>query len=99
MTVGRPPTDYTAFDPVVVDRLLAGRDPGRWPVSPADAGKVVRRMAESGYSDGQIAHRLRMWRRSVIRIRQKLGVAAAMRPGRNPPERRKPAPNRPDLAG
>lgn len=70
-------TDYTDFDEVVVERLVAGR-PAVGRVRPADAGEVIRRLAGLGYSDGQIAFRLGYWRRSVGRIRRYLGVPAAL---------------------
>lgn len=43
-----------------------------------DRSEVTRRMAALGYSDGQIAWALGCTRRSVLRIRDKLGIPAAL---------------------
>lgn len=75
-------TDYDAFDEVVVERLVAGRRPGE-PIRAAEAGEATRRLARLGYSDGQIAARLGYNRRSVIRIRTRLGIPAALTPTDN----------------
>lgn len=90
--------DYTDFDVVVVDRLVAGQRPGA-PISAADAAEATRRLAARGYSDGQIAARLGFTRRSVIRIRNRLGIAAALTPAENQHARLHDAPNRPRKAG
>lgn len=91
-------TDYADFDQVVVDRLVAGRLPGE-PIRAADAGEATRRLAAAGYSDGQIAARLGFRRRSVIRIRGRLGIPAALTPNDNQFARLHDAPNRPRTAG
>lgn len=91
-------TDYADFDEVVVGRLVAGRHPGE-PIRAADAGEATRRLAAAGYSDGQIAARLGMCRRSVYRIRCRLGIPAALTPRDNGHTRRHDAANRPRLAG
>lgn len=74
--------DLSAFDDEVVRRLLAGEAVGA-PRTPADTVEAVRRMAALKWSDGQIAHRLGCHRRSVIRIRQKHGIAAGVPFGAN----------------
>jgi hypothetical protein len=91
-------TDYAAFDEVVVLRLVAGLRPGA-PVGAPDAAEAIRRLAASGYSDGQIAARLGFRRRSVLRIRTRLGIAAALTPTDNQHTRRHDAPNRLRKAG
>lgn len=78
---GKPP-DYTAYDEVVVQRLMADRFPGE-AIRPADAAEATRRLARRGYSDGQIAYRLGVHRRSVTRIRARLGIPAALAVGEN----------------
>jgi hypothetical protein len=92
------PVDYADFDEVVVGRLVAGRLPGE-PIRAADAGEATRRLAAAGYSDGQIAARLGFRRRSVIRIRARLGIPAALTPDQNQFDRLHNAPNRPRMAG
>lgn len=91
-------TDYDAFDEVVVERLVAGHRPGE-PIRAADAGEATRRLARLGYSDGQIAVRLGFNRRSVIRIRERLSIPAALKPNQNQFDRLHNAPNRPRKAG
>lgn len=91
-------TDYSAFDEVVVLRLVNGRRPGA-PISAPDAAEATRRLAADGFTDGQIAARLGFARRSVIRIRVRLGIPAALPVGHNQHHRRHDAPNRPRLAG
>jgi len=76
------PVDYTAFDEVVVGRLVAERRLSE-AIRPADAGEATRRLARLGYSDGQIAARLGIRRRSVLRIRQRLDIPAALTPRDN----------------
>lgn len=92
------PTDYTDFDEVVVERLVAGRHPGE-PIRAADAGEATRRLARLGYSDGQIAARLGFRRRSVVRIRSRLGIPAGMPVGGNHHTQLHAAPSRPRAAG
>jgi len=92
------PTDYADFDEVVLERLVAGRHPGE-PIRAADAAEATRRMARLGYSDGQIAARLGFRRRSVVRIRHRLGIAAALRPDQNVYDRLHDVPTRPRRAG
>jgi hypothetical protein len=92
------PTDYTDFDEVVVGRLVAGRHPGQ-PIRAADAGEATRRLARAGYSDGQIAARLGFTRRSVKRIRDRLGIPAVLTPMQNQFHRRHNDPTRPRKAG
>lgn len=92
------PTDYTDFDEVVVERLVAGRLPGE-PIRAADAGEATRRLARIGFSDGQIAVHLGFHRRSVKRIRDRLGIAAALSPSDNHHARLHDVPTRPRKAG
>ena len=92
------PTDYGDYDAVVVERLVAGRHPGE-PIRAADAGEATRRLARLGYSDGQIAARLGFRRRSIVRIRTRLGIPAALTPNQNQFARAHDAPNRPRRAG
>lgn len=96
--MSRPPTDYTAFDEVVVHELVAGRHRGG-PVHPADAGEATRRLALLGYTDGQIAARIGCWRRTVLRIRQRLDIPAALERGQDFRKRRHEVPGRPVAAG
>lgn len=92
------PTDYTDFDEIVVERLVAGRMPGE-PIRAADAGEAVRRLARHGYSDGQIAEHLGFRRRSVLRIRQRLNIPAALTPNDNGYTRLIDAPTRARVMG
>lgn len=92
------PTDYTDFDEIVVVRLVAGRHPGE-PIRAADAGEAVRRLARQGFTDGQIADRLGFRRRSVLRIRQRLDIPAALTPHQNQHDRLHAAPSRPRAKG
>jgi hypothetical protein len=69
--------DTEDTDEVVVERILSGQPAGA-PRHPADTLEVVRRAARMGYSDGQIAHMLGMYRRSVIRTRKQHGIPAAL---------------------
>lgn len=69
-------TAPAAPDIVVVERLIAGENPGA-PIHRADRDEAVRRLAEQRYTDGQIATLLGMWMRSVHRIRRRLGIPAA----------------------
>jgi hypothetical protein len=91
-------TDYGDYDEVVVNRLIAGQHPGG-PISAPDAAEATRRLARLGYSDGQIAVKLGFRRRSVVRIRQRLGIPAALTPRQNQFDRQHAAPNRPRKAG
>jgi hypothetical protein len=91
--------DYTDYDAVVVERLVAGHRPGE-PIRAADAAEATRRLAALGYSDGQIAARLGFRRRSVVRIRARLGIPAALSPnGDNHHTRPHDAPARPKARG
>lgn len=90
--------DYSAFDDVAVQRIVAGRRLGQ-PSSAADAGEATRRLARLGFSDGQIAARLGYTRRSVLRIRIRLGIAPALPRGTNGHSRAFDAPNRPRSEG
>lgn len=92
------PTDYADFDDVVVQRLVDGRHPGQL-IRAADAAEATRRLAAAGYSDGQIAARLGFRRRSVFRIRRRLGIPAALTPADNGHTRAHADPNRPRMAG
>jgi len=89
---GKPP-DYTAYDEVVVQRLMADRFPGE-AISAADAAEATRRLARRSYSDGQIAYRLGMHRRSVIRIRARHGIPAGLPVGSNRHDRPHDVPTR-----
>lgn len=90
-------TDYADYDDVVVDRLVAGQHPGG-AISAPDAAEATRRLARAGYSDGQIAAKLGFCRRSIFRIRQRLGIPAALTPRSNQHHRLHAAPNRPRKA-
>lgn len=92
------PTDYADFDEIVVERLVAGRLPGE-PIRAADAGEAVRRLARRGYSDGQIAEHLGFRRRSVLRIRQRLDIPAALTSSDNGHTRPIDAPTRARVMG
>jgi hypothetical protein len=60
------------YDEAVVIDAVRGRCTRRpWP---AEAEEVVKRLIEAGYSDGQTAVRAQRTRRSVIRIRERLGL-------------------------
>jgi hypothetical protein len=67
---------YASYDTVIVDRIIDGRHHG--PIRPPEAAETVRRMAASGYSDGQIAYRLGRTARNVLRIRARHGIPAAL---------------------
>lgn len=69
--------DTEKIDEAVVERILSGQPAGA-PRHPADTLEVVRRAARMGYSDGQIAHMLGTYRRSVIRTRRQHGIPAAL---------------------
>jgi hypothetical protein len=90
--------DYEDYDEVVVDRIVSGTRVGS-PISAPDAAEAVRRMAVAGYDDGQIALRLGFRRRSIIRIRQRLGIAPALPVGGNHLTRVHPTPGRPRELG
>lgn len=67
----------TQADPLIVDTLIRGGEvAGR--VANADADEVIRILAERGFTDGQIAHVLGRWRRSVSRRRDQLGIEPAV---------------------
>lgn len=71
---GKP--NYDLYDEVVVLRMLAGtyRHPegaGKRVHAPERAEAVRRLVVREGLSDGQVAHRLNMPRRSVLRIRRR----------------------------
>ena len=69
------PTDPSTFDEVVVRRILSGEQcKALW----VDRWEVIRRLAERGYHDGQIAHVLDMHRTSVTRIRNRLKIPPAI---------------------
>jgi hypothetical protein len=69
-------------DPVIVERLVAGEHhPGR--VSDTDAAEAVRQLVALGFSDGQIARRVPRRVRSVLRMRARMGLPAALPPGSN----------------
>jgi hypothetical protein len=91
-------TDYADYDEAIVDRLTAGHRPGALITAP-DAAEVTRRLAAHGYSDRQIAARLGFTRRSVIRIRHRLGIPTTLNPGDNQHTRPHNAPGRPKARG
>ncbi len=75
---GHPHT-YRPYDDVLVQAVVAGQlaeNP-----YPADAEEIVRRLVARKFSDGQIAFRLGRTKRTVERIRRRLGIPAALRPG------------------
>jgi hypothetical protein len=90
--------DYADFDTVIVDRLVGGQRPSAL-ITAADAAEATRRLAARGYSDGQIAARLGFRRRSVHRIRKRLGIPAALTPNDNRHTRPHDAPARPKAGG
>lgn len=92
----RPGTYVRATaDPVVVERLLAGH----WtPYREVDGREVIRRMAELGYHDGQIAYVLRRRRDSVRRTRSDMGVPPALDGSRGQNIGMREAPTRPRSA-
>jgi hypothetical protein len=80
--VMRTPVDPSKHDPVIVARLVAGEHhPGR--VNDSDAHEAVRQLVALGFSDGQIAYRVPRRVRSVLRIRARMGLPAALPPGSN----------------
>lgn len=91
-------TNYDDFDEVLVDRIVAG-DRAGCPISAAEAAEAVRILAGRGYNDGQIAYRLGFTRRSVIRIRRRRGIAAALPRGSNRTHCLVNAPHRERCAG
>lgn len=78
---GHPHT-FREYDDVFVSAVVGG-----WCVTgnvhPSDAVEIVRRMAARGHSDGQIAHRLNCWRRTVMRIRTRNNIPPALIRGSN----------------
>lgn len=62
-------------DPVVVDRLLTG---ARVDVPPGDRPGVVRALAHHGLSDKHIARLIDVWPETVLRIRRRTGIPAAI---------------------
>jgi len=91
-------TNYADFDAVLVERLVRHGTDGLHIRTP-DAAEATRRLAALGYSDGQIAHRLGFRRRSVVRIRQRLNIPAALTPHDNGHTRPHDAPARPKARG
>lgn len=92
------PVDYSDFDEVVVERLVRGFHPGEL-IRAAEAAEAVRRLARLDYSDGQIAYRLGMTRRSVVRIRARRSIPAALTPRQNHHHLLHDAPTRPVRRG
>jgi hypothetical protein len=90
--------DYTLFDEVAVQRLVREIRISE-PITAADAAEAVRRLARDGYSDGQIAYKLGFHRRSIVRIRQRLKIRAALTPMQNRFDRIHDSPNRPRAKG
>lgn len=88
---------YDHVDEIAVQRIVDGRHTGR--VGYAEAAAATRRLAAAGYSDGQIAARLGYRRRSVVRIRVRHNIPAALTPRQNAYDRQHDAPNRPRKAG
>jgi hypothetical protein len=91
-------TNYDDFDEVIVLRVVCGERLGT-PIPAAEAAEAVRRLAQRGYDDGQIAYRLGFRRRSVVRIRQRRGIPAALPVGSNHYDRLVDAPSRARSAG
>lgn len=73
------PVDYADIDEVVVREAVAGRWTGK--LRAADAAQAVRVLAGQGHSDGQIALLVRRTERSVVRIRARHEIPAALRKG------------------
>jgi hypothetical protein len=91
-------TNYDDFDEVMVDRIVAGDRLGA-PIPAAKAAEAVRRLARAGFDDGQIAYRLGFRRRSVVRIRRRRDIPAALPLGSNHFDRKVDAPHRERSAG
>lgn len=92
MRKGRPRTTECEYDPIAVERLVAGRHAGT--PTAADGWEAVRRLARMGFTDGQIALRTGYTRRSAWRIRTALGIPAVLRAnGANQYDRPVPEPS------
>ncbi len=76
---GRRPA-ATCPDEVIVAELVAGRRP-RTKASAADMAEAVRHLAGRSFSDGQIAYRLNVACRTVLRIRAAHHIPAGLPPG------------------
>jgi|GEM_PF-493719 len=72
--------DGEQVDEVAVDLACAGEQVR---LSVSERRAAVSRLTEAGFADGVIAERLRLNVRSVLRIRQELGLAAAVDAGGN----------------
>ena len=72
--------DGDGVDTVAVDLACAGEHVR---LSVAERRAAVTLLTEAGYADRVIAERLRLKVRSVLRIRQELGLAAAVDAGKN----------------
>lgn len=68
------------FDEAAVARLVSGSTGGA-PARYADRVEAVRRLAAAGWSNGQIAHALGCYRRTVRRIRERWDIPATLTPG------------------
>jgi hypothetical protein len=88
--------DYDDYDEVVVERIMTGARIG-CPIAAADAAEAVRRLVRDGYHDGQIALKLGFNRRSVLRIRRRLGIPATLPIGGNQYTCVQSAPSRPRI--
>lgn len=73
----------TAIDQIAVDLAVSGELPARHHV---DRVAAVRVLWNRGWPDGQIAGRLQISERTVLRIRQKHDMDPNTTRGRNVPE-------------
>jgi hypothetical protein len=82
--MGGPPA-YGTYDEVVVLQYMRGEVSKTVPRRryAEERAEAIIRLVGQGYSDGQIADRTGLWRRSVERVRMRLGVEAPNPPGSN----------------
>src|SRR5690606_22927963 len=72
---GLATTDSTEPDRVVLERLASGTPVQ---VDIPDRPPIVRELAARGLSDAEIARRLGVWTETVLRIRRRHGIPAAI---------------------
>jgi hypothetical protein len=78
MPRGSTLTRLHQFDPIIVERLIGEHFENPPRVTAADRWEAVRRLALRQFSDGQIARRIGIARRTAFRIRTALGVPAVL---------------------
>lgn len=66
-----------AVDPVAVQRAVSGAVQGAAPLTPAERALAVAHLNERGVADPDIAERLGVSTRTVLRIRHAAGITAA----------------------